>query len=1339
MGGEGNITAFRLSTKLKGADSNNKIMACAAAMRAAADAFPQYNITTYTPMWTLADQFGIMIPQTLQNVLIDLACMFLISLLLIPQPLCAVAVILSITSVHTGVLGLMKWWDVNLDSTSMITLAVSVGFSVDFAAHITYAYISASSDSREKIISPDECVALALSEIGWPLVQGASATLLGVSVLGTVNSFVILTVFKTITLVILLGLIHALVFLPLAMSFVHHVLLLRYLFKHLGRLFCFAASFMGLANSLIFLIFGFGSIYGAPMIEVKVGLLVANNEDLNPIMGYTTSSSAVTIALDRIKQEHLLDNVNITFVWYDTQCNEAMAYGTALKLLNVDKVDVILGPPCSSGAVVVGIMCGYHNIPVIGWGSTFYELRDRKRFPTFARTIASTEDLGRAIAETMDYFNWTEYAVIYTDDNSRRECYYIKQGLDKTLLGVRYVTINQYQLEIEGRPTRQDMDNFLDKAKNRARIIIACFDVDMDERDFMIAALQKGMATDEYVYILPDLQDRDGYLLRYQDIDGDNDGLDKEAEQAYTKSLVISVDQMEGEGFSDFKKEIPKRMREWPFYCTEQCDQANDSYGSVYSPYLHDAMYLYALALNKTLAVDPNGKRNGTLIRDKCYSGEVLIASDGNREPIFDIRGFEGNGDDTEWAQIRTGLPDGETIILSNGTSKADIWRGRKSGLPLSLPICGYSGLDCPRSFLDLYLPYVIVGSCIMVLLVVLSTFGISYSAYSRYVSNKLRNKLWQIHYTSLQRISDGNTVDSVHNSESSINKSMSNRSNTSSILDSIRKTLAFKKTNNYEFYYYNGMPTAAAKYHFSIKDEKQMSTLRVMRDISNDNLNKFVGLCLDGPCHFALWKYCTRGSLKDVFTKDHLTLDWFFRHSLISDIASGLEYLTGSSIKVHGNLTSRTCMVNDRWQVLLSDFGLQSIKSNDKQPPEKLLWTAPEILRLSQDMRIGTQAGDIYSFGIVSSEIITTKKAFADRESEVNGAKGIVNKVIKGGNHPFRPSLSHITDDISPTMIHLIKECWAEKIEERPDIKTVRSVLKGMMRGRNANLMDHVLNMMEKYAATLEQQVDERTKQLAEEQKKSDILLYRILPRQVAEKLKSGQSVEPEAFENVTIFFSDVVSFTNIAARCTPLQVVNLLNDLYTLFDGIIEAHDVYKVETIGDGYLCVSGLPHRNGNMHAREIAEMSLGFMRSLESFRIPNLPNERISLRIGVHTGPCVAGVVGMSMPRYCLFGDSVNTASRMESHGKPGQIHITAETNHFLTEVIGGYRTVPRGDVIIKGKGVLETYWLVERSNHMTTLPDIGIDLPAISEGYSGPPEPESGGMYSTAKRQEGGN
>ncbi|VDL64961.1 unnamed protein product [Nippostrongylus brasiliensis] len=256
--------------------------------------------------------------------------------------------------------------------------------------------------------------------------------------------------------------------------------------------------------------------------------------------------------------------------------------------------------------------------------------------------------------------------------------------------------------------------------------------------------------------------------------------------------------------------------------------------------------------------------------------------------------------------------------------------------------------------------------------------------------------------------------------------------------------------------------------------------------------------------------------------------------------------------------------------------------------------------------------------------------------------------------------------------------------------MKRVKQLLSSIHKGKRRNLMDHVMNTLENYASSLEAEVAQRTVELVEEKKKSDILLYRMLPRQVADRLKMGQSIEPESYDNVTVFFSDVV--------------VTLLNELYTLFDNTIAKHDVYKVETIGDGYLCVSGLPSRNGLEHIKEICNLSLELIYALGGFRVPHLPLEKVNIRVGVHSGPVVAGVVGLTMPRYCLFGDTVNTASRMESNGKPASIHMSMDAHELLTSTHRGYRTESRGEVIIKGKGVMETYWLTGR--------DGGIDIRA---------------------------
>lgn len=174
-----------------------------------------------------------------------------------------------------------------------------------------------------------------------------------------------------------------------------------------------------------------------------------------------------------------------------------------------------------------------------------------------------------------------------------------------------------------------------------------------------------------------------------------------------------------------------------------------------------------------------------------------------------------------------------------------------------------------------------------------------------------------------------------------------------------------------------------------------------------------------------------------------------------------------------------------------------------------------------------------------------------------------------------------------------------------------------------------------------------------------------------------SGESVPPEQFDMVTIYFSDIVGFTTISAFSSPIEVVTLLNDLYTMFDETINEFDVYKVETIGDAYMVVSGLPLRNGNKHAGEIATMALNLLHNCGKFEIRHLPGIPLRLRIGLHSGACVTGVVGLKMPRYCLFGDTVNTASRMESTSQAYRIHVSESCADILKE-IGGYHLEYRG-------------------------------------------------------------
>ncbi|KAG8185844.1 hypothetical protein JTE90_004386 [Oedothorax gibbosus] len=221
--------------------------------------------------------------------------------------------------------------------------------------------------------------------------------------------------------------------------------------------------------------------------------------------------------------------------------------------------------------------------------------------------------------------------------------------------------------------------------------------------------------------------------------------------------------------------------------------------------------------------------------------------------------------------------------------------------------------------------------------------------------------------------------------------------------------------------------------------------------------------------------------------------------------------------------------------------------------------------------------------------------------------------------------------------------------------------------------------------------QLEESMRKLDIEMKRTDELLYQMIPKQVADRLRRGEAAVDtcQYFECVTVLFSDVVSFTEICSRIAPMEVVSMLNCMYSLFDQLTEKHNVYKVETIGDAYMVVSGAPDQE-ECQADKVCHMALDMVDVIGGLKDPST-GESLKIRVGIHSGAVVAGVVGLKMPRYCLFGDTVNTASRMESTSEALKIHISEETAQRLSP--DQWDISERGAITVKGKGAMKTYWL----------------------------------------------
>ncbi|KAG6800743.1 atrial natriuretic peptide receptor 1 isoform X1 [Apis mellifera caucasica] len=1024
----------------------------------------------------------------------------------------------------------------------------------------------------------------------------------------------------------------------------------------------------------------------------KVHLVYATNGQ-SQLAGRHTCQLMMKSMVEFIKKQP-----NFTFGTFDVETTVPKDYPEALQNhVGNWYGDAFFGPVCDYVIAPVARYAGIWGIPVLTAGAQAEAFRYKsEHYPTLTRMMGSHRLVGEALRHILERFGWKIAGLLYhnhamASSRGNSECHFTL-GAVFTALGQTSVhkSFNQETTTVED---YRDLLNFLAKS---ARIVVMCAN-STTIREILLAAEQLGMVdSGEYVFFSIELSSSDNNSKEPWRVEGDTAERNEKARKAYQALLTVTARTPDNIEYLNFSREV-KSLAQTKYNFTFGSDSV-----STFVTAFYDAVILYALALKESLPEHP-GRVNldgGDLTRRmwgrsfKGITGDVNIDENGDR--IADYSLLDMNPETSKFEIVANYYGANKTLQYVAG--KRIHWSGGRSKPPPDTPTCGFDGSLCPDNTLPGYAILSMVLSSIVVFLFVGSVF-----IYRHFkLEAEIASMTWKVHWNDIIFVPNAKTRGSMFSL-------IANKMRGSQLTIYSDENISMPgEIENRNVYIPTGIyknSTVAIKLIPRKKVEISrplLLELKRMKDLQHDHLVRFYGACIEPPYCCLLTEYCPKGSLQDILENEQIKLDRVFRGSLIHDIVRGMVYLHASEVKSHGNLKSSNCVVDSRFVLKIADFGLHELRrpaycgaevdKNNYAFWRGQLWTAPELLRMERRPPEGTQKGDVYSFAIIVHEIVIRQGPFYLGDDYDFSPQEIVEGVKRGGGSPLRPAIDDAA--VEEEVATLMRKCWAQDAADRPDFPALKQTIRKINKDyESSNILDNLLSRMEQYATNLETLVEERTADYLEEKRKCEELLYQLLPKSVASQLIIGQSVIAETYDQVTIYFSDIVGFTKLSAESTPLQVVDLLNDLYTCFDSIIENFDVYKVETIGDAYMVVSGLPVRNGTNHAREIAKMSLALRDTVMTFRIRHRPSEQLKLRIGMHSGPCVAGVVGLKMPRYCLFGDTVNTASRMESNGEALKIHVSPKTKEIL-DTFGTFELVCRGEVTLKGKGTMTTYWLI---------------------------------------------
>ncbi|CAB9516536.1 activated protein kinase catalytic subunit alpha-1 [Seminavis robusta] len=435
------------------------------------------------------------------------------------------------------------------------------------------------------------------------------------------------------------------------------------------------------------------------------------------------------------------------------------------------------------------------------------------------------------------------------------------------------------------------------------------------------------------------------------------------------------------------------------------------------------------------------------------------------------------------------------------------------------------------------------------------------------------------------------------------------------------------------------------------------ISEMRYLSKLRHPCITTVMGAVIKkGEDPMLVMEYMEHGSLYDILHNNTMVLEGEILLPIIRDISSGLRFLHASNPQIiHGDLKAANILIDSKFRAKVADFGL-SQKHSLGVAAGTPFWMAPELLRGTS---VNTAATDMYAYGIILYEVFSRKDPYEGEDPKE------VLKLVADPNIHKRPP---VPKDCPPLIEGLMSDCLVQDPQERPTFEEVNMRVKRM----DCSKVD---NGASKDRAT--------------------ISLFDIFPRHIAEALRDGREVASEHKEMVTIFFCDIVGFTTISSTLEPKKVAHMLDRLYTKFDQLSHEHDIFKVETIGDAYMAVTNLVKDQPDDHTKRIANFAIDAIEAANDTRVDlDDPSKGyVNIRVGFHSGPVVADVVGSRNPRYCLFGDTVNTASRMESTSKENCIHCSEIAYKNLKKQDDTIKTYLRGMTEVKGKGKMKTYWI----------------------------------------------